>query len=156
MAFANSVLLPTGLAMLVLAVVGARLSLEPFGTTDFWSTSPNHFLLRAGLVLIVLGLLAHLSRGVSRPAFIVQALAQESLTVYAIHLCIVYGSPWNVGLYQLVGPSLAVLPALACVVTLCVSMALLACGWNWCKHSHPGTARWVRAGVAGLLLVSSL
>lgn len=53
--FGNRVLLPGGMALVALSFVGARVPLAPFGPTDFWSTSPNQFLLRAGLVLLLLG-----------------------------------------------------------------------------------------------------
>ncbi|MBI2828448.1 MAG: DUF1624 domain-containing protein [Acidobacteria bacterium] len=150
--FGNRVLLPGGVGLVALSIVGASMPLAPLGPTDFWLTSPNQFLLRAGLVLLVLGALAHISQRISRQPYVVQALAQESLTVYAIHLCIVYGSVWNVGLRQLVGPTLRVIPALGCIVVVWGAMALLASAWHWCKHREPGAAKWVRLGVSGLLL----
>jgi len=150
--FGNGVLLPGGVALLALSFIGARVPWAPLGPTDFWSTSPNQFLLRAGLVLLVLGTLAHISQRILRLPYVAQALAQESLTIYAIHLCIVYGSVWNVGLRQLVGPTLTLIPALGYVAVLWASMALLACVWRWCKQREPGVAQWVRVGVAGLLL----
>lgn len=150
--FASRVLLGGGLGMLALALVSARVPLQPFGPTDFWSTSPNLFLLRSGLVLLVLGILAHVSRLVSQPSLVVQALARESLTIYPVHLCIVYGSVWNLGLRQHVGPTLTLLPALGCVAAVWASMMLLASGWHWCKYRQPGAAQWVRVGAGGLLL----
>lgn len=150
--YANRVMLGCGAGMLTLSLVCARVPLQPFGETAFWSTSPNQFLLRSGLVLLMLGLLAHVSRLESRPPFVVQALAQESLTIYAVQLCIVYGSVWNAGLRQHVGPTLALLPALGYVAAVWASMMLLASGWYWCKHRQPGAAQWVRVGTGGLLL----
>lgn len=150
--FVYHVMLGCGAGMVALALISARVPLQPFGETAFWSTSPNQFLLRSGLVLLMLSLLAHISRLVSRPLFVVQALAQESLTIYAVHLCIVYGSVWNGGLRQHVGPTLALLPALGYVAVVWASMMLLASGWHWCKHRQPGAAQWVRVGVGGLLL----
>ncbi|MBI3047783.1 MAG: DUF1624 domain-containing protein [Acidobacteria bacterium] len=150
--FANHVMLGGGAGMATLALVGAGVPLQPFGDTDFWSTSPNQFLLRSGLVLLILGLLAHISRLLSRPPFVVQALAHESLTIYAVHLCLVYGSVWNAGLRQLVGPTLTLLPALAYVAAVWASMMVLASAWYWCKERQPGVAQWVRVGAAGLLL----
>jgi len=150
--FGNRVLIPGGVALLALAFIGTRTPFAPLGPTDFWSTSPSQFLLRAGAVLLIFGALAHVSQRISRPPYIVQALAQESLLIYAVHLCIVYGSVWNLGLRQLVGPTLTVLPALGCVVGLWVSMALLAGAWYWCKHHEPGIAQWIRVGVPSLLL----
>lgn len=150
--FGNRVLLPGGVALVALSFVGARVPLAPFGRTDFWSTSPNQFLLRAGLVLLLLGALAHISQRISRQPYVVQALAQESLTIYAVHLCIVYGSVWNVGVRQLVGPTLTVIPALGGVAVVWGAMALLAYAWHWGKHRKPGAAQRVRLGAAGLLL----
>jgi uncharacterized membrane protein len=90
--FADRVLIGGGLGMLLVAFVCVRIPLQPFGPTDFWTTSPNQFLVRAGCVLLALGLLARIRSLVSKPAYAVQALAHESLTVYAVHLGMVYGS----------------------------------------------------------------
>jgi hypothetical protein len=145
------VLLGGGVAFLVISLIGARIPLEPFGPTNFWSTSPNLFFLRAGLVLLVLGVIAHASRAASKPGVIVQALAHESLTIYTVHLCIVYGSVWNLGLAQLIGSTLSLPLALACVATLLISMMLLATAWYWCKKNKPALARQVRIGTFGVL-----
>jgi len=150
--FAERVLIGGGLGMLLVAFVCVRIPLQPFGPTDFWSTSPNQFLVRSGSVMLGLGLLARVCRLVSKPAYPVQALAHESLTVYAVHLGIVYGSAWNLGLRQYVGPTLTLLPALAFVAAMWASMTVLASGWHWLKHRQPGVAQWVRVGVGGLLL----
>ena len=150
--FADRVLIGGGLGMLLVAFVCVRIPLQPFGPTDFWTTSPNQFLVRAGCMLLALGLLAQISRLISKPAYAVQALAHESLTVYAVHLGVVYGSAWNLGLRQHVGPTLTLWPALAYVAAMWASMTALASGWHWCKHRQPGIAQWVRVGVGGLLL----
>lgn len=42
----------------------------------------------------------------SRRVFMAAAVAQESLLIYFVHLCIVYRSIWNDGLYQLYGEAL--------------------------------------------------
>jgi uncharacterized membrane protein len=149
--FAKRVLLGGGVAFVTASFIGARIPLEPFGPTEFWYSSPNLFLLRAGLVLILLGLIAHASRRVSKPGPIVRALAHESLTVYTVHLCIVYGSVWSPGLAQLVGPTLPLPLAIVCVVGLLATMMLLAAGWYTCKRTRPDLARQVRIGTFGVL-----
>lgn len=146
------VLLGGGLGMLGVGLVCARVPLQPFGETAFWYTSPNLFLVRSGLVLLVLGGLAYLSPLLSRRARVVQVLAQESLTIYAVHVCLVYGSVWNAGLRQRVGPTLTLLPALAYVAAMCAAMILLAFAWHWCKRHEPGVAQWVRVGAGGVLV----
>lgn len=148
----DSVWLLGGVGLLALALISISIPIAPFGAAHFWSTSPTQFLLRTGLVLVVLSAVSLISQSVPKPPYAVQALAQESLTIYAVHLCLVYGSVWNVGLRQLVGPSLTILPALGAVAVMWVSMAALACAWRWCKQHQPGAAKWIRAGTGGLLL----
>jgi len=146
------ILLRFGLALLALALIGSIVTVSPFGQADFWTTSPTLFLLRSGLVLVLLSAVARVSQGVSPPPYAVHALARESLTIYAVHLCLVYGSVWNAGLRQVVGASLTILPALGVVALMWISMTALACAWRWCKQRRPRTARWVRVGTAALLL----
>ena len=145
-------MLSGGVAMATAALIGARLPWQPFGDTDFWLTSPNQFLVRSGLVLVALGLLAHISQSRSRPPVVIQALAHESLLIYTVHLCVVYGSVWNAGLRQQVGPTLTLLPALGRVAAVWCAMIAIASAWYWCKHHEPGAARWVRVATGGLLL----
>ena len=84
------------------------------------------------------------------------AVAQESLLIYFVHLCIVYGSVWNSGLVQYFGETLRArcrrCRSSSSIVGL---MVLLAWGWNRLKHTRPRTARWVMGGAfaAGALLL---
>jgi hypothetical protein len=145
--FANRFLLGAGAAMVVAANVLGSLPIAPFGPSDFWSTSPNQFLLRAGLVLVVLGVLAHLSRRLNHLPHVFTAMAQESLLVYYTHLCIVYGSIWNYGLQSVFGQTLSAGRALLLAAALIGSMAILASVWNWYKHAHQRAARLVTTGL---------
>jgi heparan-alpha-glucosaminide N-acetyltransferase-like protein len=145
--FANGLLLGAGVAMVIAANVFGSLPVAPFGPSDFWSTSPNQFLLRAGSVLVLLGLLAHLSRRLNHLPHFFAATAQESLLVYYTHLCIVYGSVWNRGLQSVFGQTLSVGRAFLLVTALVASMAVLASVWNWFKHAHHRAARLVTATV---------
>jgi hypothetical protein len=136
-AFANRVLLGGGAGMIVAANVFGGLPFEPFGSSDFWSTSPNQVLLRAGSVLLALGVIAHVSRWLPHLPHFFSALAQESLLVYFSHLCIVYGSVWNGGLQSYVGATLSPASVALVVVALVCVMALLAWTWNWfnCRNA---------------------
>jgi len=150
--FANRVLLGGGLVMLGLSYAGSRMTLQPFGPTDFWTTSPNLFLMRTAVVLLFLGVVAHVSRAQPQPHPVLQALAQESLAIYAVHLCLVYGSVWTSGLYQMVGQRLTLAPALGVVASMLAAMVSLAAWWHWCKRHRPRTARWARVVLATVLL----
>jgi len=150
--FANRFLFGAGAVMVVAASTFSRLPFEPFGPTDFWSTSPNQFLLRAGWVLCVLGVIAYFSRRLAHLPHVFGAMAQESLLIYFVHLCIVYGSIWNLGLKSYVGASLSLGRASLVVVAMVACMTLLAWGWNWAKHAHGRVARVVSYAALGYLV----
>jgi len=113
---------------------------------------PGDVLGRAGACLIILGVIAHLSRRITRLPHIFGAVAQESLLIYFVHLCIVYGSVWNPGLAQVYGSTLSPAQTVVIVVLLVLAMVGLAWYWNWWKHAGPAAARWTARVVWALLL----
>jgi uncharacterized membrane protein len=150
-AYANKALLIPGALMLA---AGEALRAWPpaiFGT-GAPSIVPTEMLTRIGACLVVLAAIAHLSRRITRLPHIFGAVAQESLLIYFVHLCIVYGSVWNRGLTQVYGSSLAPLQTLLFVVLVIASMVGLAWYWNWWKHARPGSARWISYGAGAVLL----
>jgi uncharacterized membrane protein len=144
--YANTTLLVPG-ALLAMAAIGTRLIDD-----TIWTAVPTQIALRMGASLLVLALIAHGSRRVQRLPRVFGAVAQETLLIYFVHLCIVYGSIWNIGLAQLFGPTLAPVQMLLTVVLLITAMVGLARFWNAVKHTHPPAARWISIGAGGLLL----
>lgn len=113
---------------------------------------PAQFLIRSGACLLMLGALAHASRRITHLPHVFSAMAQETLVIYFVHLCLVYGSVWNPGLYQAFGRTLDPGAVLVVVVGLVAAMAGLAWYWNGFKHVRPRAARWVSlAALAGLV-----
>jgi hypothetical protein len=92
---------------------------------DYWRALPAINLLRFGIVGLVASLVGYLSLKIRRFPKILPALGRNSLTIYVVHLMIVYGSPINLGLTQLISdgtnPALAILLA-AGVISLMVGM----------------------------------
>ena len=78
--------------------------------------------------------------------------AQESLLIYVVHLCIVYGSTWNPGLYQFYAMALSPRATVLVVLAIIASMTALAWQWNRLKHQRPQAARWVTVGVCVALV----
>lgn len=150
-AFARQALLPAGAALVVASEVGWRLPWWPFGPTAFWFDSPSLFCLRAGLVLMLVGLLALAVPRLHRTPYVIQAVARQSLLVYAVHLCLVYGSIWNPGLKQYFPNGLSLVPAFGAVAAIWAAMTVLASVWHWCRHHYPGPAWWVRAATGVIL-----
>ena len=141
----------------VLTLVAYNLggSPPPSGVDDF-SWVPGQILLRTGVCLIILSLVAYASNRIDQLPHVFGAVAQESLVVYFVHLCIVYGSIWNAGLYRFYGESLAPGATVLAVVAVVLPMIALAWQWNGLKHQRPRVARVVAVamgvGLAGWLI----
>jgi acyltransferase len=145
--YANLALVVPGATLVVLAV-----SIKTLVGDAAWESVPTQMGLRMGASLMVLGVIAQASRWVTRLPHAFGAVAQETLLIYFVHLCIVYGSIWNSGLAQSFGPTLTPVETLGFVLILFAAMVTLASFWNRWKHVRPRSARWVSIGAGGLLL----
>lgn len=142
--------LMTAAASVLLSLEGAPWSADP------WNFMPIQVTLRIGVCLVLLSFIAYASQRLARLPRVFSAVAQETLLIYFVHLCIVYGSIWNAGLLQAFGPTLGPFETLACVVLVLASMTALGWIWHWLKHARPHTARWATVGVAALLVARLL
>lgn len=147
----SRIMLRSGVVLLACSLVLHQIPFNLYSSSDFWTTSPNSFLLRSGSVLIILGAIAALSSRVRHLPVVLRALAQESLMIYVVHVAIIYGSLWNRGMRQLVGPQ-GLLATIGWILALFVAMGLLAFGWNRAKRFHPLVAHAVRAMIAVVLV----
>ncbi len=136
--YANAALLLPGV---VLLMTGFALDVgHVFGRGE-WSFVPPQFLIRTGSCLLGMGVIAQASARLAGLPHLFGAVAQETLLIYFVHLCIVYGSVWNLGLVQRYGETLSPARMVTVVLMLLIAMAGLAAFWNWCKHSRPRLAR---------------
>jgi uncharacterized membrane protein len=92
---------------------------------DYWRALPAINFLRFGLVTLVASCVGYLSLKVKRIPKIIPSIGKSSLAVYVVHLMIVYGSPINLGLAQIIpggtDPAIAILLA-GGVMSLMVGM----------------------------------
>jgi hypothetical protein len=112
--------------------------------------------IRVGACLIILAAIAGASQRITRLPRFFAAAAQETLLIYFVHLCIVYGSIWNNGLAVYFAASLGPMATLLCVLLVLSSMATLGWSWHWVKHANPRLSQWITAGVAALLVMQLL
>lgn len=122
---------------------------------DPWNFMPVQVPLRIGSCLIILSVIAWASQRLTRLPRFFAAVAQETLPIYFVHLCIVYGSIWGPGLAQAFGGSLGPAGTLGWVLALLGSMSALGWFWHGLKHTQPRRARWT-AVAAGALLAGRL
>ena len=147
--YANIGLIAPALTVILLGVLLDHSHV--FGTGQ-WSFIGPQFLVRTGSCLLMMGVMAHASARLAHLPHLFGATAQETLLIYFVHLCIVYGSIWNVGLVQRYGQTLGPGRMVAVVALLIASMAGLASYWNWCKHARPRLARGTIVAVWALLV----
>ena len=110
-----------------------------YGVHDWWRASPLSFVQRFGSVLLLMSIVATIGHYVTRLTPPLQGLAEESLLVYAVHVALLYGSLWTVGL----GPRLGPQPpgvVLVWVVVMLAAMTALALVWNNIQRRHPTLA----------------
>lgn len=151
-----------GKPMRLLAAAGATLGfaglllirpLESLSVNlNFWRASPSLFLIRAACVCLLLAFFAYMTARYRLPVRTCRALAQESLLVYFVHICILYGSIWSPGLRQAIGPTLAPLPTLGWIFLLVFSMMLLGWSWNSIKRAEPRRSHFLRFAVLVLAI----
>jgi uncharacterized membrane protein len=154
-AFAQRALIAPGVILVAIAsVIRPRPELL-FGSGP-GNFVPGEMMMRIGACLIILAAFAHLSRRLSRLPHVFGAVAQESLLIYFVHLCIVYGSVWNVGLVQLYGATRTPVQTVFFVALVLSAMAGLAYYWNWFKHVHPQWARATSYTVGAILMIRLL
>jgi uncharacterized membrane protein len=110
-----------------------------YGATDWWRASPLSFVQRFGSVLLLLSIVAAIGHYVTRLTPPLQGLAEESLLVYVVHVSLLYGSLWTVGL----GPKLGPQPprvVLVWALVMMSAMTILALVWNDIERLHPRLA----------------
>ena len=149
-------LLPTGVAAIGAALLCRFYSWEPIGGPNLGAARVSQFLLQAGLVCLVVTSLATVVNAVRPQPLIVQSLARHSLLVYAAHLCIIYGSPWNAGLRQLFGAMLSPMLVAGFIIALWTTMVLLSISWRLCTVRYPHIAIRLRASSVAILLLALL
>ena len=102
-------------------------------------------------MLLLLSVVAGIGHYVTRLTPPLQGLAEESLLVYAVHVALLYGSLWTVGL----GPRLGPQPpgvVLLWVVVMLLAMTALALVWNNIERLHPRLAVVCRFATLGALV----
>lgn len=153
--YATRVLLLPGIG-LVVAWAGLRVGTSGLVGSGPHAAVPLEVLLRAGVCLLIVALVAFVSRSIGRLPHVLSAFAQETLIVYVVHLSLVYGSIWSPGLVRLFGPTLTPGPMIAVVAGLIAAMMALAGVWNRWKHMHPRQVRTLSFALGALVALRLL
>jgi uncharacterized membrane protein len=152
-----TVLLPLGFAMLVGAFQLFYLPWSYHTYADPSKSSPRHFMMKLGAVLLVLSLVWFYEK-LRRPTrSYVNMVGQESLFVYALHLMIVYGcvfTPHNFA--SDIGSNLTYGPSLLLSLLLIGVMCATGVAWFRVKRETPRLAKGLFYGAVAFWLIGLL
>jgi uncharacterized membrane protein len=114
-----------GAGLVLIALIGDSVEKKIFGQSYFWTISPNLVFLRIGIVLILNALVAFVSIKVDSIPRIIILVGRNTLLIYIVHLVILYGSAWSVGVIILFYNSFSIwqtIGAVLIMLTLMVGM----------------------------------
>lgn len=117
-----------GASLVLLALIGDIIETKIFGQSYFWTISPNLVFLRIGIVLILNSIVALISISVESIPRIIILVGRNTLLIYIVHLVILYGSAWSVGIIILFYSSFNIwqtIGAVLIMLTLMVGMVEL-------------------------------
>ncbi len=160
----------------LLSVVSLALSYLPWPAiySDFWYTSPLFLFLRIGILAMIVTGLRWLDPSpllgtpvaevrVRKPGRSLRLLAvtgRESLTIYVVHLLVLYGSAFNpdTNLVKLVGTKQSLGGALLVLAVLTSAMVLLGVWWDRWKRARDWRVKgvkWLLAGYVAYALLAA-
>ncbi len=137
------------------AVCGIVFDLLPvtvYPPHDYWKSSPDFFLVRMSIVLLLTAAFFFMRRVPEFIARHVVVLGKASLLVYVVHLIAVYGSVINSGLAQAVGRVFTYPEAALVGFAMLGAMTMLVRVWNFVSTRHLWSLRIVQVTVASTLL----
>ena len=142
-----------GVVIVLLGFLSDLIPVRIYRTYDFWHTSPSFFMIRLGIVMIVLSGMWLYEKKTSPGPSLMQVIGQESLFVYAFHIIIVYGSAIRNGsLAQVFGGKLNFAECLGIFLALTSFTCLVAYIWHYLKTNRRVTSRVVQYGTVAIFL----
>jgi uncharacterized membrane protein len=140
-----------GSILFTVCAIGRELPVHfHIGSNDIRS-NPLFFFERLGIVILLLTTCWFYADYRKTEKSFVLNISRESLTVYAVHLLVIYGQFWNDrSLWFYYGKSFGVWECIVGTVALALAMIGAAMSWGWLKHSHLPLARvsfWMFSGI---------
>lgn len=157
-------LLWLGPVLITCGLLFNALPLQLYPTVNFWYTSPNYFLIRIGVLLLITAGIWHAANLLQRQSLsggfwrsitgAFTLMGKESLLVYVLHLVILYGSVINAdfNIRGFVGTHLNLLEASGVLILFTAGLLAAAWGWNALKNKKPFLYRIVQYTAAVVFL----
>lgn len=143
-----------GAAMVAGGMIFDALPFPLYRDYDFWTTSPNYFLIRVGMLMLFSAGIWYVSRNMNSSSILLTVLGRESLFVYVLHLLILYGSAINpdLNLQVILGSNLSLWRSAVIFVMMTSVLLAVASGWNYLKRSHFNAYRFIQLTTSAVVL----
>ncbi|HKI78794.1 MAG TPA: acyltransferase family protein [Ignavibacteriaceae bacterium] len=114
-----------GASFVFLAMLGNIFENMILGQSYFWSVSPNLVFLRIGIVLILNSLVSLISLKVDTIPRIIILIGRNTLLIYIVHLVMLYGSAWSLGVNVLFAGTYNIWETIGSVILMLLLMILM-------------------------------
>jgi uncharacterized membrane protein len=146
--------LAAGIVLVVLSVIANLLPVKIFPSYDFWTSSPEFFFVRLGVVLIILAALWGWEQRAHSGKSVVSLLGSESLVTYTGHLLVIYGLfIKGESLAIIIGATRSVPEVAGMTIILIGAMAGIAYFWNSLKKKSMLYARVLQYSILAIVLL---
>ncbi len=130
--FSAAKVLAVAIGMTAAAALIHAVPFSPYGAVEFWTVSPNLFLVKGGAMLIGLSAVIRITAGRSRLPRVVTALSRQALLVYVVHLMVLYHPDFGAATVQRAALRLGPVETAAAALVLMAAMSLL----GWLAHQR--------------------
>jgi lysylphosphatidylglycerol synthetase-like protein (DUF2156 family) len=137
--------------------LGLALSFVPLGLLpvhDYWKVNPPVNLIRVGVLIIVTGAFYFFDRRCRIPLSFPAVVGRESLSIYVVHLMIIYGSVISPGLVLNWRGQLNVIETLSIFALVSLLLFAFAAMWNHLKLNFRSWTLLLKLAAAATLLFS--
>lgn len=111
-----------GSSFILLGLIGNFFETKILGQSYFWTVSPNLVFVRIGIVLVLNSAVSLISLKLETIPRIIILTGRNTLLIYVVHLVILYGSAWSLGLSVLYAGSFNILQSIGSVLLMITMM----------------------------------
>lgn len=114
-----------GALLITLYILGRLISHNVYGSAMDWELGAGTILFRFGAVILLNGILSFTALKMKNIPGIVFMLGKNTFTIYVVHLVILYGSAWSIGVWSYASHSLSPLLSVSSALGMITLMTLM-------------------------------
>lgn len=118
-------LLVIGSMLLFISIFFGQLEYRIFHETNLGGSSLSLVMQRVSVVLLLNSFLSFIALGLNKVPFLIVLIGRNTLSIYVVHLILLYGCAWFPGVYKYFAQSLPLMPTLGAVIVMITLMTLM-------------------------------